>query len=251
MYSRCLICEMLFLLKKKSQLCCSKSCAQKLKNKNLGFGETEIRKCSFCGKEFISKKSSPKKFCTRICVGRWNMHRPEMQQILHSPIRRKKISLAQIKSHQQNPERAINISRRMKQHNPTKIKGVIEKAKVTKQINGTLHIWSGIRGGNGKLTEPQIRLALALGWETEYAISLGKLTKNYPTNYKVDVANPELKIAIEVDGKNHNTKYFIEKDKKKTAKLQSLGWKVLRFTNDEVIDTLDIVLLKIKKELSQ
>lgn len=90
---------------------------------------------------------------------------------------------------------------------------------------------------------------LALGWPTEVAISMGKRKTGLPTAYKVDLAHVPLKIAIEVDGSSHRSKEGLQKDAKKQAALLGLGWKVLRFTNQEVMTNLFGVLSEIKKEL--
>jgi very-short-patch-repair endonuclease len=60
----------------------------------------------------------------------------------------------------------------------------------------------------------------------------------YPTCYKVDIANRDLKVAIEVDGHTHNCTAIRQADTKKTAFLESLGWSMLRFTNAEVLGDL-------------
>lgn len=56
----------------------------------------------------------------------------------------------------------------------------------------------------------------------------------YPTCYKIDVAIPEMKIAIEVDGASHFGKKAKERDQKKTNFLVGLGWKVFRITNKQI-----------------
>jgi hypothetical protein len=94
-------------------------------------------------------------------------------------------------------------------------------------------ITENIRGGNGTgLTIPQQVLLdeLGEGWIAEYAIPT-KVKKGlgYPTAYKVDIANPDRMIAIEVDGGRHNMRK--EQDKKKEEFLQSIGWKVYRYSN--------------------
>ena len=66
------------------------------------------------------------------------------------------------------------------------------------------------------------------------AISLGRKQQGYPTCYKVDCGNRRLRIAIEADGLSHN--YRRELDAKKDAKLASLGWTVLRFSNQQIVD---------------
>lgn len=103
-----------------------------------------------------------------------------------------------------------------------------------------------IRGGNGMpMPEPQKRLleALGEGWKPEFTVAtkMRHLGLGFPTNYKTDIAHPGLKIAIEVDGQTH---YSARKlmDQKKTCFLEGLGWKVLRFSNEDVMEHLQTVL---------
>lgn len=94
-----------------------------------------------------------------------------------------------------------------------------------------------IRGGNGQLTEIQKNFlkALGKGWETEVAIptKCPRSAHLYPTCYKVDLGNKQLKLAIELDGYSHSAIIKKAQDKKKDQFLQSVGWKVLRLKNQE------------------
>jgi len=56
----------------------------------------------------------------------------------------------------------------------------------------------------------------------------------------------EMKLIIELDGKYHQ--YRLKADKERTKILNHLGLKVIRFKNEEVINYLDGVVVKIKKE---
>lgn len=56
------------------------------------------------------------------------------------------------------------------------------------------------------------------------------------------------KLIIELDGKYH--RYRLKEDKKRTDILNLLGLKIIRFNNEEVLNNLDDVLLKIGKSLS-
>lgn len=56
------------------------------------------------------------------------------------------------------------------------------------------------------------------------------------------------KLIIEVDGKIHNNQ--IEDDAKRTKRLEELGYKVIRFKNEEVIEDTESVIQKIKTELA-
>lgn len=244
----CLWCGKEFNPRKKTQETCSKSCAQKLRNKRRGYGKIITGKCAWCGKEIQYKKSSPRRFCSRSCMGKWKMSLPEFREKIHSLDARKKIAESS-KIRMADPKLRKMHSERMKKNNPATRPEIMKKIIATKRINGTLHVWKGERGGNGKLTIPQKLLAAHLAWPTEYAISLGKRRKGYPTCYKVDLGNPDLKIAIEIDGKLHRWKKSISKDMKKTKALNQLGWKVLRFTNEEIMKDISKVLLEIKREI--
>jgi len=60
----------------------------------------------------------------------------------------------------------------------------------------------------------------------------------------VDFYATEIKLIIEVDGAIH--KYTPEEDAIRQEYLESLGFRVIRFTNQQVFDSLDDVLKQIK-----
>jgi excinuclease UvrABC ATPase subunit/very-short-patch-repair endonuclease len=65
----------------------------------------------------------------------------------------------------------------------------------------------------------------------------------------VDFVNLEQQLVVEIDGKYHEDKEIIEYDNLRTAWLESQGYKVIRFTNDEVFQNTDQVLTKISQTL--
>ena len=99
------------------------------------------------------------------------------------------------------------------------------------------------RGGNGHgITEcEKILLGVFPDLVPNYIQSLGKRTPGYPTHYKIDLADPEHKIAIEVDGNSHDSLKRQAQDRKKEEKLSALGWEVLRVTNKAVKENLQEV----------
>ena len=109
-----------------------------------------------------------------------------------------------------------------------------------------------IRKGNGHgITIPQKILTESLGdgWINEYPIKtkcIGGRSSGFPTNYKVDIANPTKMIAIEVDGRSHDSVERKEKDIKKESALQKLGWKVLRFKNEDILRNINTIVENIK-----
>lgn len=97
------------------------------------------------------------------------------------------------------------------------------------------------RGGNGTgKTEAQEYLLNLLGdeWEPEVTVTHGpgwkENTNGYAKNYKVDIGHEGRKIAIEIDGKSHQTKVGKERDSRKEQFLKERGWKVLRYSNLEI-----------------
>ncbi len=68
--------------------------------------------------------------------------------------------------------------------------------------------------------------------------------------YIVDFVCLEKMLVIEVDGSIHNHPEQIELDKERTIWLESKGFKVVRYTNKEVLNNLHEIIEKISKELS-
>lgn len=65
----------------------------------------------------------------------------------------------------------------------------------------------------------------------------------------VDFYIPSHKLAIEIDGETHYTKEGIEYDNARTQILNSIGVKILRFTNTDVINTFEWVCTVIQDKL--
>ena len=65
----------------------------------------------------------------------------------------------------------------------------------------------------------------------------------------VDFVCLDKKLVIEVDGGYHNKKEVAEYDKMRTEILNDLGYRVIRFTNEEVLSNADAVLNSIKTTL--
>lgn len=94
-----------------------------------------------------------------------------------------------------------------------------------------------VRKGNGTgmtSCEKLVREQLGKEWVWNFPVPLGKRQRGYPTNYKLDFANPKLMIGLEVDGNSHAAITRQAQDRKKETKLAELGWKVFRISNVEV-----------------
>ncbi|WP_082014144.1 UvrD-helicase domain-containing protein [Flavobacterium sp. AED] len=70
-------------------------------------------------------------------------------------------------------------------------------------------------------------------------------------DFIVDFVCLSKKLVVEVDGDYHFTEEQIQLDKNRTEILSKLGYKVIRFTNEQVIKCISDVLNKIKEELIQ
>ena len=70
-------------------------------------------------------------------------------------------------------------------------------------------------------------------------------------NFIVDFYCPAGRLVVEVDGGQHYSEGAIEGDRNRDAFLQSLGLKVLRFSDGEVFKDTDAVLEGIYKALPQ
>jgi very-short-patch-repair endonuclease len=68
-------------------------------------------------------------------------------------------------------------------------------------------------------------------------------------NYIVDFICLEKKIIIELDGSQHKREKDQKYDCKRNSYLESLGFVVLRFWNNEVSENLNGVLLKIEEKI--
>lgn len=67
--------------------------------------------------------------------------------------------------------------------------------------------------------------------------------------YILDFYCPKAKIAIELDGNQHYIEEGLEYDEVRTKFLNSLGIKVLRFKNKEVIEEIEKVIKQIEEKI--
>ena len=73
--------------------------------------------------------------------------------------------------------------------------------------------------------------------------------RQYPIgDYIVDFICRKKKIIVELDGGQHNEIDIIEKDLERTKYLNSLGYKVIRFWNNEIDRNFEGVYQKLKIE---
>ena len=77
-----------------------------------------------------------------------------------------------------------------------------------------------------------------------------KFRRQHPVDrYILDFYCDECKLGVELDGKIHEHYDNPEYDKNRTQDLNALGIKIIRFTNDQVLKDISLVLTEIKKHL--
>ena len=59
-----------------------------------------------------------------------------------------------------------------------------------------------------------------------------------------------MRVNNEIDGRQHNEPKNIEYDKTRTEFLNNLGYKVIRFWNNEIYKNIDGVLLGLNQEIN-
>ncbi|TDL92123.1 DUF559 domain-containing protein [Vibrio vulnificus] len=99
-----------------------------------------------------------------------------------------------------------------------------------------------------KCESPIEKKVLKALWMRDY-----KATTQYPIRrYRIDVALPEYRLAIECDGKDfHSSKKAKAHDRKRDAYLKSIGWKTLRFSGSTINGNMSKVITRIESEIQK
>ncbi len=91
----------------------------------------------------------------------------------------------------------------------------------------------------GQLTDAELKLWNAL--RAHRLMGLAFRRQLPIAGYIVDFACASKKLIVELDGSQHGEAENASSDRIRTAKLEALGWTVLRFWNDDVIRDIDAV----------
>jgi very-short-patch-repair endonuclease len=77
-----------------------------------------------------------------------------------------------------------------------------------------------------------------------------KFRRQHPIQFFIiDFYCADAKLLIEIDGESHFQKTQMKYDEARTEYLEMLGYKVIRFTNDDVRYNVDAVVSKILEEV--
>lgn len=214
----------------------------------------ETKPCAWCGNPMKTYRTYPSiaprvakvrgRFCGKSCSAKWRMSQPEIRAKVHTPEVWKKSSAA-LRAAQDDlsPEERSERSRAAR---AAWTADSMARQKTTWKANG--NTIKDRRGNGTGPTLPEQVLWDLLGeqWCWNYPVKTKQpVGSGYPTNYKVDLALVDLKLAVEVDGMSHLSKVRQRQDRKKEDLLGSLGWTVLRFSNQEVLSSPDSVVEQI------
>lgn len=114
-------------------------------------------------------------------------------------------------------------------YNP-KLKKLARKLR-NKSTKAEIRLWNQLR--NGKLN----------GFDFHRQKPIDK--------FIVDFFCYKLRLCIEVDGVTHNDPLVQDRDRKKEARLKELGYNILRYQDNDVIDNIDGVILEIQNYIDR
>lgn len=197
--------------------------------------------CEYCAAEF-PKKTYVSRFCGKSCSAKWRMRQPQHRAKVYTTERNAKLSANLVKfftTPSEARDRRVEITRNI---NLGRTLSDLTRARVSKSLR-TIRHQPERRGGNGKgMSIPQCILwsQLGRGWIPEHVVPT-KWSPSRPFHYKIDLACPSKKIAVEIDGYTHSAVRIRISDRRKEDRLKELGWKVYRYTNQEVLNSWERV----------
>lgn len=182
----------------------------------------------------MRRRTDPPRFCGRSCSAKWRTAQPQFKSALS---RGGKTAAAKggLVARWQEPEFREQNRQRMTALNPMANLATSERVAAMKRGKP----FPVVRGGNGcGLTKPQeMILASFPSVVSEFSVGVPSSIRlgSGVRRYSLDLAMPERKLGIEVDGASHTTRKGRERDARKDAILASLGWSVLRVRNEDVL----------------
>lgn len=125
------------------------------------------------------------------------------------------------------------------------------KSKYTGHLRSASPDWYGMLKENAKQNRNNMTLAERTLWDELKGCKLGVrfYRQHIIADFIVDFMCHDDGLIIEVDGGYHSEPRQIESDITRTKRLENLGYKVIRFTNEEVLYDMDNVLSEIKYQL--
>ncbi len=97
--------------------------------------------------------------------------------------------------------------------------------------------------------ESRARMALVLGGLPPPAVQHPVVVRG--RRYYLDLAYPDLKVAVEYDGADHRTQQRARRDLEREAALVSAGWRILRFDAYVVLFAPERIVAEVRAELAR
>ncbi len=186
--------------------------------------------CPHCGK-LVSYRQIKKHI--GMAHGKNHLNNPELRQ-------------RAMKKRGQNMEYRQYLSERMKRCNPMDNLEVREKmaSKMREYFeSGRMLPFGGRIYGNGQEMTPAEQYMMSLYPNASYQHVVTMNDGLMPAHYKIDVAWPDLMIALELDGSSHSRRDRKDADVRKDARLKSLRWQVIRVKNADALSGRVVSLL--------
>ena len=70
-------------------------------------------------------------------------------------------------------------------------------------------------------------------------------------NYVADFVSPQIKLVIEIDGETHSTAEELKRDREKEDYFRSLNIKVIRYNNNDIVESLEDVVRDISEKAEE
>ena len=88
------------------------------------------------------------------------------------------------------------------------------------------------------LMDSPLEITFCMAWEEEALDLLYPLTPQYGLNggqYRLDFAYPPLRVGFEMDSYTyHSDRAAFTRDRKRQREIELLGWRIMRFSGDEL-----------------
>lgn len=222
----CIVCKKKMLKTVGPQKYCSLKCQH----------STWKKPCKQCGAVFIPSEQRVV-FCTRSCGAKWKMTQPNIVSKMIASKDWEKIGREVSRSIRSNP------------------KEMLRRKEVGKRLSKT---YAGWRRYDTKMVTPAEGFLLASfpGSVHNFKVITGESAKlGNAAYYKIDLAWPDIRLAVEIDGNYHLTAIQRGKDRIRDTFLKACGWTVLRFSNNRVIrdviqvrGSIELAISKLKDE---
>lgn len=127
----------------------------------------------------------------------------------------------------------------------------MHKPKYTGHLRSASPDWYILLKENARKNRNNMTLAEKVLWNELKGNRLGRrfYRQHIIADYIVDFMCHDDGLIIEIDGGYHFVPRQQESDQARTERLEALGYRVIRFTNEEVLYNLDEVLAEIINQL--